>query len=206
MEESLVDAIEEGKIVRVTKDYARKEGLMILRSIDPVKKEDPVQGWQKKYGKKEEERRLFDDFRKPLHWRNNQVLVELIDNFHWELLKARKAKNMMRKQAAAGIGCSENDLKILESGLLPTNDFVLINKVQKYYGINLRKDKQDFTNDARKMVSAQVQQSRREERKEIRKPEAREERMSERKEEKGEAESIIGDDIELADELDEVKE
>jgi len=193
MTDEMVDAIEEGKIVRVTKDYARKEGLLVLRQIVSEKKETETHGWQRKYGKKEEGRVLFDDFRKPLHWRNNQVFVELIDNFHWEIMKARKRRNMMRKQAAAGIGCSESDLKILESGLLPSNDFVLINKVQKFFNINLRKDKKDFTSDVKSLVTAPVAPK-----KEEKKPyfvRRREDRESENS-----AESIVGAEIELIDE------
>lgn len=155
-EKRYVEALEDGKIVRVSEDYAKREGLFILRKDVVEKKEEEPQptfrlGSQRKKPK-EESKLLFDDFRKPLNWRKHQVISELIDNFHWEILKARKARGETRKQTAQAVGVSENDIKMLENGLLPSNDFVLINKVQNYFGINLRKDKKDFSNEARRLV------------------------------------------------------
>ena len=41
---------------------------------------------------------------------------------------------------------------MVEAGFLPSNDFVLINKVQQALGINLRKDKKDFSKSANEMM------------------------------------------------------
>ena len=59
---------------------------------------------------------------------------------------------MSRKQVASSIACTENDLKMMENGVLPSNDFVLVNKLQSYYSINLRKDGKDFVGLARNKV------------------------------------------------------
>ena len=46
-------------------------------------------------------------------------------------------------------------MKLIENGVYPDKDFVLINKIQNYYGINLRKDKKDdivFDQNMRKLA------------------------------------------------------
>ena len=141
-----VDAIHEGRIVRVGRETAMREGLVILRKIE----EKP----QVKEARRNKEEQFvgFDDFRKPLAGRKSQVFNELKDNFHWDLVKSRKARNLSRKQVASSIACTENDLKMMENGVLPSNDFVLVNKLQSYYSINLRRDGKDFVGLARNKV------------------------------------------------------
>src|SRR3989344_8848394 len=142
-----VDAIEDGRIVRVSEDYARREGLMILRKM--------VEEVQNKPSQKREEgnKFLFDDFRKPLKMKDNQVFSELIDNFHWILSRKRKDRGLSRKQVAQRANVNERDLKMIENGVLPSNDFVLINKLMSFYGVNLRKDGKDFSRTAREAVA-----------------------------------------------------
>ena len=141
-----VDAIEDGRIVKVSEDYARREGLMILRKRVEEVQNKPVQ-------KKDEGNKfLFDDFRRPLKMKDNQVFSELVDNFHWILSKKRKGLGLSRKQVAQRINVSENDLKMIENGVLPSNDFILINKLMSFYGVNLRKDGKDFSRAVREAV------------------------------------------------------
>lgn len=131
-EKKIVEAIHEGRIIKVYEEDAVREGLFILR-----KHEDKLAVPAK--GKEEEKKLLFDDFRKPLRWKSNNVAAELKENFHWDIVRKRKDKGLGRKQVASAIGCSENDLKSLENGILPSNDFVLINRLEQYFKINLRK-------------------------------------------------------------------
>jgi ribosome-binding protein aMBF1 (putative translation factor) len=145
-----VDAIDEGKIIRVTREHAIREGLMILREIEDKKQH--IEEVKRKG--REEGKMLFDDFRKPLSWQKNQVYAELMDNFHWEIVRARKGRNLTRKQVATALNVREEDIKSLENGLVPNPDFVLINKLQAYLGINIRKDRQDYSNEARKLIPA----------------------------------------------------
>ena len=134
-----VDAIEDGRIVKVSEDYAKREGLTILRKRAEEVQNKPAQ-------KKDEGNKfLFDDFRKPLRMKDNQVFSELVDNFHWILSKKRKDLGLSRKQVAQRVNVNENDLKMIENGVLPSNDFVLINKLMNFYEVNLRKDGKDFS-------------------------------------------------------------
>lgn len=148
----LVDAIEEGKIVRVTEDYAKKESLFILKRVE----ESPQQQVpQKKDRFKEEKRPLFDDYRRQLKHSKDPLISELLDNFHWVLLEKRKAKNLTRKQVAQSVGVSEVDIKMLENGVLPSKDLVLVNKLEKYYGINLRKGSINYQDSFRSKVTSE---------------------------------------------------
>lgn len=139
--EALVDAIEDGRIVKVSEDYARKEGLLILRKTMQI----PTQ--QTPAEKKQQEARNnrgfigMEDLRKPLRAKDNELLNELVENFHWILVQKRKLRGVTRKKVAEAVGEQELNIKMIENGVLPANNFVLINKLESYYGINLRKNK-----------------------------------------------------------------
>jgi len=137
---AVVDAIEDGRIVRVSEDYARREGLLVLRKqIEEVK--------QTGSGKREDESRKnkgfigMEDLRKPLSTKNHEILKELIENFHWILVQKRKGRLLTRKKVADALGESEVNIKMIENGVPPANNFILINKLESYYGISLRKNK-----------------------------------------------------------------
>ncbi len=149
--EEFVEAIEEGKIVRVREQYAKLEGLPILRKHKPTI-EESVKSREKMLRDKQETF-SFDDFRKPLKTSKNQVLSELIDNFQWEVVKKRRAINLTRKQLAKEINEPESSIKLIENGLLPSSDFVIINKLQSRLKINLRKDQKDFSQSPRALLN-----------------------------------------------------
>jgi hypothetical protein len=65
-------------------------------------------------------------------------------------------------------------------GVLPENSFVLINKIQNYLRINLRKDRKDFSQPMRKLVEKKQEEKAEEKRKEF--------------------SAVIGDDIEVIEE------
>lgn len=153
-EVELVEAIENGRIVRVREDYARREGLMILRGVNIEQNKEKVSGGtetnlRKRGGDEGYARNVYgvDEFRKPLHIYGNEVIRELIPNFQWEISRARRAKNITRKQLADAIGEQERAIKMIENGILVKDDFVLINKVQEHLKINLRKDGADYYNN-----------------------------------------------------------
>jgi ribosome-binding protein aMBF1 (putative translation factor) len=145
----LVDAIEEGKIIRVTEEYAKQEGLFILKKVET---DSQSQQPTKKDRFKDEKRPLFDDYRKSLHASKDPLLSELVDNFHWTLLEKRKVKNLTRKQVAQSLGVPEVEIKMVENGVLPSRDLVLINKLEKFYGINLRKGSINYQDSFRSKV------------------------------------------------------
>ena len=140
----IVEAIEAGKIVWVTESYAKIEGLTIIRK--------PITKKPQKKNSEEDPRLTFEDFRKPLNWQKNQVVSELAENFQWEIAKKRKERGLTRRQLAKAIDETESNIKLLENGILPRNDFIIINKIQAFFNVNLRKDRKDFSQSPRDML------------------------------------------------------
>ncbi len=147
-ETDMVDAIEEGKIVKVPLSYAKKEDLPILRKPLIKTFQEPKKNKQFEH----EERLSIDDLRKPLRPEKSQVVASLVENFQWEIAKKRRAIGLSRKQLAVAISETESTIKLIENGIFPKDDFIIINKIQEYLKINLRKDQQDFSQPARKLL------------------------------------------------------
>ena len=67
--------------------------------------------------------------------------VELMDNFHWILMRARRRKCLTRSQLSEKIKEPESAIAALEKGLIPPNSERLINKLENYLSVNVRKRK-----------------------------------------------------------------
>ncbi len=65
--------------------------------------------------------------------------LNLIDHFHWEIMKNRRRKGLSHKQLAEAIGESEIALEMLEREKLPENSQYLIKKLEQFFQISLRK-------------------------------------------------------------------
>lgn len=150
--EKYVEVIEEGRIVKVRESYARREGLPILRKTFREVHEKRFEEFKGKGKDGDERKHRGDDLRRPLNWKDNKIVADLVDNFHWVIAKERRKRNISRKEFAGLVGVSEETIKLVENGILPGKDFVLVNKIQEVLGINLRKDNKDFGESPRKMV------------------------------------------------------
>lgn len=146
-ESEMVDAIEEGRVVRVSADYAKKEGLLVLRKVDKKAVTSPtVVNEQTRQGYKERRSLMnFEPFRKPLRTDKNDIISSLADNFHWILIRKRKERNLSRKQLAESLSVKEEDIKMIENGVLPSRDYILISQLENYFQVNLRKDSQNLS-------------------------------------------------------------
>jgi ribosome-binding protein aMBF1 (putative translation factor) len=164
MAEKMVDAIRDGQIVTVTEAQARAEDLFVLREKHaPAAATPPLTGQPALRAATKANMPTIAPKLLPRHhsylpdYKKNDVAKELVNNFHWEIGKARKERNMTRLQLANALSVSENVVKMLENGELPTDDFVLINKVQSYLRINLRKDGKSFDAPLRSQLSSTPQ-------------------------------------------------
>jgi len=63
---------------------------------------------------------------------------ELIDNFHWIVMRARRSKHLMQKEMADKIKESEVSLRMFEKGVV--NDMNLVKKIENFLSIRLRKE------------------------------------------------------------------
>ncbi|PIN93333.1 hypothetical protein COU54_03470 [Candidatus Pacearchaeota archaeon CG10_big_fil_rev_8_21_14_0_10_31_24] len=135
--ENMVDAIDEGAVVRVSESYAKREGLPILRSFSDS---GYIESKESKTSRKIEEVKLapFETLRKPL--RSNQVTNSLVGNFQWIVSKKRRDLGMTRRQLAQNVGVSEQEVKLIENGVLSSDDFIVVSKIEKSLGLNLRKE------------------------------------------------------------------
>lgn len=152
--EKLVEVIEGGRIAKVPEYYARREGLPILRKVatpKPVEEKLPPSGIKTPLSKRLNQGLIVDNFRKH-DWKEDQVLQELVENFHWKIRVERRRQGFTRRQLAKKIGEQEENLRKLENGILPMKDFILIHKVQDVLGIKLRKGSVDYTKSAHEMM------------------------------------------------------
>lgn len=123
-----VEAIEDGKIVRVSELYAKNEKLLIVRKREH---DLPFSAHP------EAAKAIRADPAKPSYLSNN-LGAELKDNFHWELQKQRRLRNLSRRQVAHLVGVPEGIVIELENGRVASN-FIVLAKLEAFYGINLRK-------------------------------------------------------------------
>ncbi len=64
---------------------------------------------------------------------------DLIHNFHWVIMRARRSKKLTREQLAREIAEAVSAVKMAEQGILPEDDYKLINKLEAFLGIKIRK-------------------------------------------------------------------
>ena len=99
--ERIVEVIEEGRIIKVSERYARREGLPILRRPKSEEMQGNIASFppstsSKKIVKEENRRPLLDYMYKPRDWKEKQVISELVDNFNWTIRSERKKKCLTR--------------------------------------------------------------------------------------------------------------
>jgi len=147
---SFVEAIEEGKIVRVPLEYARREGLLIVKKLDdtPLSPSLPssspltrsfVRSSPAPFTSERLARKgilQFDSYRRSLRQDDNTASLQ--ENFHWELQRQRKMRGMTRKQVAQAVSLTEEAIKQLELGIIG-KDFVALHALESYYHINVRR-------------------------------------------------------------------
>ena len=64
---------------------------------------------------------------------------DLIENFHWTIQRIKRTRKITREEFAKAIGENEATIRLIEQGILPNNDYKLINKIENYLGVSLRK-------------------------------------------------------------------
>ncbi len=137
-----VEAIRDGEIVRVPYSVAIEEDLFILRNLNSEPQQPISQSLSSiKRGVEDNKRgSVFSDWKiGKFGNKKNNVIQDLVPNFHWEIGRQRKKRNLTRHKLAEMIMASENDVKMIELGELPYDDFVLISRIEQLFGINLRK-------------------------------------------------------------------
>ena len=65
--------------------------------------------------------------------------LNLLNNFHWDVIKNRRRKGLSHKQLAIAIGESEIAIEMIEKGKLPENVELIINKLEQFFQARFRK-------------------------------------------------------------------
>ncbi len=133
----------EDQIQGENKDTSLYNRLSRNRGIDPQEHKKNIFGSVHKEKLKEQEVNLrdlidkkFDSFVKE---KKLQKREDLVDNFHWILMRARRNKKMSVIELAKEIGESEKIIKMAEQGVLPEGDIRIVQKLETILGINLFK-------------------------------------------------------------------
>lgn len=66
--------------------------------------------------------------------------TDLIDNFHWILVRMRRSKKLTQEQFAKEIEESVTAIKMAEQGIIPKSSNELVNKLERALGIRLWKE------------------------------------------------------------------
>jgi len=163
----LFDAISEKGIVNICKKCASEEDLPIikkstfeeyekkikLKSLNVYERLTRISGYNSENKKPEKEKTLLKKQETTLKnivdknfKRNFQKQAtprdDLIENFHWIIMRARRLKHITQKQLAKAIAEPEAKIKMAEKGVLPENSQQFINKFENYLGIRLIKKRE----------------------------------------------------------------
>ncbi len=131
----------ESEIQSVTKSESLYKRLSNAAGLNPTEHRKNVQEFQIKDLLKKEEVTLrdlvdkkFDRFVK----QTTKKREDLIDNFHWVIMRARRSKKKSVTQLAREIGESERAIKMAEQGVLPEG-YIIVRKLEDALGIRILK-------------------------------------------------------------------
>jgi len=159
----LLDVISSKGIVKICEACSKAEDMPILRrpttfqlkesekkpsgiydmlsSVRRQKKES-LEEFGKKYEKTRTEttlKEIVDKKYEMMVSEEKKPRSELVDNFHWIVMRARRLKKLTQEQLAKEISESIAAIKMAEQGILPEDDYRLVNKLEGFLGIKLTK-------------------------------------------------------------------
>jgi ribosome-binding protein aMBF1 (putative translation factor) len=119
------------------------ERLSILAGLDPAKMRERKPKSEELLKQESDLRIIVEEkFKKNLEKRNVSQLSgysDLVRNFHWIIMRARRIKHLTQKQLAEAISVPEIAIKTIEQGILHDNSERLIKKIENYLGIKITK-------------------------------------------------------------------
>ena len=148
------------------------ERLSAMANLDPEKhkrmlmekaKEDSLKRYKYNREKIREENATLKSVIDSRYEKNKQQQrTDLVPNFHWIIMRARRLKKLTQKQLADNIGEPENMITSAESGTILANSDSLVGKLENYLGIKIRKGETPYTSTTKSGIKEDT------ERKEIR--------------------------------------
>ncbi len=141
----LNDAIGKSGIVKICDRCNIFEKLPIIKKVNPEKISEEVNKrpltYQEKFDKKfsKKEPTLRDLIEKKMNLDKQEYPEDLIENFNWVIKRIRRLRKITLSQLSKEINESEETLKMLEDGIIPSGIYRIVNKIEDYFNINLRK-------------------------------------------------------------------
>jgi len=130
-------------IVRRPTTFQLKESEKTLSIYDRLSKLSGIEGEsRRKDGKAEINlRKIVDRNFESKVSSEKRPRPDLVDNFHWIIMRVRRLKKLTQKKLAQEISESEVAIKMAERGVLPEYDYRLVNKLESFLGIKIIKTK-----------------------------------------------------------------
>jgi len=158
----LFDAISDEGLIKICEKCSREEHIPIIRrpTTFQLKEAERKQTFYEKASfslnkperqtpeKKEQEVTLREIVDRNYEQRMPKKVgprPEMINNFHWVVMRARRMKKLTQAQLAKQIAESEVAIKMVEQGVLPEDDYKLINKLENYLDVKIIRP--EFTKD-----------------------------------------------------------
>lgn len=149
----LFDAIYEGKMESICERCSIIENIPIIKkpSSSQLKESEKAPGVYDRMKRmsgirdiKKEETFFIDDKLDELEKMPELELPEreklnLIEHFHWHIMKNRRKKGLTQEQLAKAIGESEIVIIMMEKGKLPENAEVVLRKLEQFFQFKLKK-------------------------------------------------------------------
>ena len=150
----LLDVISLKEIVKVCEACSKAEDMPVLRRPttfqlkESEKKQRIYPRESEKEAEKAETEAKTEITLKEIADRNYEERIsqekkprpDLVDNFHWVIMRARRLKKLTQEQLAEEILESTSAIKMAENGILPEDDYRLVNKLESFLGIRIVKD------------------------------------------------------------------
>lgn len=158
----LYDAISDEGLVKICAHCNIRENFPILKKSGaaPAEKRQTVyerlttmSGFDKKeremHNREEQMKKQNEDIKQVMDKRFRDEMMtadlkketaadsSLMRNFHWDMMRARRAKHMTQEQLANAIGESELAIRMAERGILPREKERLVRKLENYLKIRI---------------------------------------------------------------------
>ncbi|NMB66754.1 hypothetical protein GYA25_01700 [Candidatus Woesearchaeota archaeon] len=157
----LYDVISKKGIVKICERCNSFEKLPLVKKVDSNKVLEEVnkrpqtyqEKFDKKFSKKEPTLRDLIDKRRNVEKQENPE--DLVDNFYWVIKRVRRLRKITLTQLSKEINEPEETLKMLEEGIIPSGVYRIVNKIEDYFHINLRKkghEREDLQNRKRAIL------------------------------------------------------
>lgn len=183
--ERLFDAVSNKGVVKICKSCANEDDLPLVQPVDLNKPEKTKTVYERLSRMAnldpEKHRRIVDEREKEESARVHRMEVErgrktnlknvidsnfeknkpqsrtdLIDNFHWTIMRARRSKKLTQKQLAENIGETEAIVKSAEEGDILNNADIFVRKLESYLGVKLRKGESPYSLEGPQFVNARL--------------------------------------------------